>query len=83
MNANSRDRGEWKAGVGADSDRVAAVIAMLEDDHANAEIIRYAAETHGVSRLVVKRASAAHNGRFAIDGAMVVHPTTGLVALLS
>lgn len=62
---------------------VSGVIAMLEDDEANAEVVRYAAEAHGISRLVVRPNSVAENGRFAPYGAVVVHPTTGLVALLA
>jgi Trk K+ transport system NAD-binding subunit/Kef-type K+ transport system membrane component KefB len=62
---------------------VSGVIAMLDDDDANAEIIRYAAEHHGISRLVVRPSSVAQNARFEPHGAVVVHPTTGLVALLA
>lgn len=64
-------------------DGVSGVVAMLEDDEANARIIEYAAQSHGISRLVVRPNSVVENGRFAPHGAIVVHPTTGLVALLA
>lgn len=62
---------------------VVGVIAMLEDDEANSRILRYAAEEVGLSRLVVRPSAAAANGSLDVDGAVVVHPVTGMVALLA
>lgn len=62
---------------------VSGVIAMLEDDEANDLVIRVAAENHGISRLVVRPSSPSENGRFAGHGAIVVHPTMGIVSLLT
>lgn len=64
-------------------EEVSGVIAMLDDDDANADIVRFAAENHGISRLVVRPSAVARNGRFTDHGALVVHPTTGMVALLA
>jgi Trk K+ transport system NAD-binding subunit len=64
-------------------EEVSGVIAMLDDDDANADIVRFAAEHHGISRLVVRPGTAAENGRFTNHGALVVHPTTSMVALLA
>ena len=64
-------------------DTVSGVISMLDDDEANAAVIRHAAEEHGISRLVVRPAEAKTNGYLSDHGALVVHPTTGMVALLA
>ena len=76
-------------GVGPDqleplfSETVSGVISMLDDDEDNAAVIRHAAEEHGVSRLVVRPAEAKTNGHLGDHGALVVHPATGMVALLA
>ncbi len=63
---------------------VVGVIAMLEDDSANSAVLRFAAEDRGVSRLVARPSDAASSiGALGVDGAIVVHPVTGMVALLA
>jgi len=59
-----------------------AVVAMLEDDRDNERIISFAAERHGVSRLVVRPASSAGQPRYSELGAVVVRPTTAILSLL-
>lgn len=62
---------------------VAGVVAMLGDDDANDEILRFAAERHGVPRLVVRPGSVADKARFEDRGALIVHPSTAIVSLLA
>ena len=62
---------------------VGGVVAMLDDDHANEQIIRYAMERHGVARLVVRPASVTEKSRFEDLGALIVHPSTAIVTILA
>lgn len=64
-------------------DGVAGVIAMMDDDQANTEVLRFAAEERGISRLVARPSSATANGSMDVDGAVMIHPATGIVALLA
>lgn len=62
---------------------VGGVVAMLDDDDTNEEILRFAAERHGVGRLVVRPGSVTEKPRFEDLGALIVHPSTAIVSLLA
>ena len=63
------------------TDRTAAVVALLPDDDDNLLALRFAAEEHGVERLVVRPAGRDHDAAFEALGAFVVDPTSAMVTL--
>ncbi|MBT8196922.1 MAG: cation:proton antiporter [Acidimicrobiia bacterium] len=63
-------------------DGVAAVVAMLGDDEANAAVLEYALEEHGIERLVVRPVNGQHIARFVELGAFIVDPGSAMVSLL-
>ena len=64
------------------TDQTAAVVALLPDDDQNLLALRFAAERHGIERLVARPASRAHDADFEALGAFVVDPTSAMVTLL-
>ena len=60
----------------------AAVVAMLPDDDANFEALRYAYERHGITRLVARPAGGSHAADFEDLGAFIVDPSSAMVTLL-
>ncbi len=61
---------------------VAAVVAMLPDDDANLEVLRFAYERRGIERLVARPVEAAVGTDLADLGAFVVDPSSAMVTLL-
>lgn len=63
------------------TDQTAAVVALLPDDRQNLLALQFAAERHGVERLVVRPASPGHDAAFEEVGAFVVDPASAMVTL--
>lgn len=59
-----------------------AVVAMLEDDHANLTALESAYEQHGIKRLVVRLNDLSLAEKFTEIGAKVVDPTTATLSVL-
>ncbi|MEM0964134.1 MAG: cation:proton antiporter, partial [Bacteroidota bacterium] len=64
------------------TERTAAVVALLADDDQNLLALRFAAERHGIERLVVRPGGRDHLGDFEELGAFVVDPGSALVTFL-
>ncbi len=59
-----------------------AVVAMLDDDHANLTALEAAYEQHGIKRLVVRLNDLSLSEQFREIGAKVVDPTTATLSVL-
>lgn len=68
--------------AGLIDDEAAAVVAMLPDDDANYQVLRFAFERRGIERLVARPVEAASATGLAGLGAFVVDPGSAMVTLL-
>jgi Trk K+ transport system NAD-binding subunit/Kef-type K+ transport system membrane component KefB len=68
--------------TGLIDEEAAAVVAMLPDDGANYEVLRFAYERRGVERLVARPVEAASAANLTGLGAFVVDPSSAMVTLL-
>lgn len=68
--------------AGLIDEEAAAVVAMLPDDEANLDVLRFAYERRGIERLVARPVEAAAAAELAGLGTFVVDPSSAMVTLL-